>query len=103
MVTSRLMAETMPIADGGHAVAHLQAAGITEGGCIQIIRFNMQNSQIGNRIGTDEGGREAASVGQLDGNNLGIFHHVAVGDDITLLREDHTGAGGIAAVEAAGN
>ena len=63
----------------------------------------MQHRKIGHRVGTDQRRGEAAAVGQVDGNVHRIFHHVAVGDDVALFGKNHTGAGGAAAVEGAGN
>ncbi len=58
----------------------------------QVAGIDLQHRQIGQAVGADQQRFVAAAVLQHYGNLLGVFDHVAVGDDIAALVHDHAGA-----------
>ena len=58
----------------------------------QVAGVDLQYRQIGQAVGADQQRFVAAAVLQHHGDLLGVFDHVAVGDDIAAFVHDHAGA-----------
>ena len=72
------------ITDGDHRVAHPQCGGISKLGGGQIVAVDAQHRQIRNVVTANQPGREAAVIGELHGNCVGILHHMGIGHDISV-------------------
>jgi hypothetical protein len=49
----------------------------------------VQNSQVREHIGTNQGSRYFGVIGVYYFQALAVFHHMVVGDDIPLFADDH--------------
>ena len=72
--------------------ANFQFVGIAYRYCGEIITFYFNQGKVRTRVGTDDPSFQFAVVIQLYGNLIGAFNHVIVGHDITVFRNNHTGA-----------
>ena len=91
------------IADGNHRIAHPQCGGIPKLGGGQVGAVDAQHRQVGNVVATNQPGREAAVIGELHGNDVGILYHMGIGHDISVSGEHHPGAGGRTAAALTGD
>ena len=97
--------EPQRIADGNGGFSHFHLAGIAELGGRQVLSVNFQHGNIAFHIGADELGRVSFSIVQCDGNAVAPFHHMVIGDDIAVLRQNdpRTGAAGGIGLETFGD
>ena len=91
------------IADGHHTVAHPEHGGIAELGRDEVLGLNVQHRQVRDGVGTHQGGREAALIGQQHGDGSGSLDHMGIGHHIAPGSQHHTGAGGSAVGAGAGD
>ena len=70
----------------------MKLGGITERNAGEIRAVDLHDCEIGERIGADQFCREDPLVAHGDANIHGAFHHVVVGDDVTVGGNDHAAA-----------
>ena len=75
-------------ADGQHPFTHAQIAGLADGHHRQVLGVNLQHRHVGLGVSAQHLGDVLAPVGQLDGNFLGVAHHVGVGQDDAVGVDD---------------
>ena len=86
--------EAEGIAHRHHPVADAQLLVVAEfHGRQRLVAGDLEQRDVGGRIGADQLGGEAAAVGQLDGDLLAGVHHMIVGDDKAGLVDDEAGTG----------
>ena len=81
------------VADGHHAVAHVQIVGIAQNHRGQPLSVYLQDGHVVAFVVADEGGVIGVAVVHGYGDAVGVFHHVVVGQDIAVLGEDEAGTG----------
>ena len=80
------------VADGQHPVADAGVVAVAEGGGGQPRGVDLHHRHVGQRVGADHLGGELTPVEQPDGDLLGAFDHVVVGEDVAVGRDDEAGA-----------
>ena len=86
------MLEPIGVADRAHPFADAQAIGVAEGEGRQAQRADLEEGEVGGRIGADERGRELALVGEADADPVGRSDDVVVGEDEALGIHDEARA-----------
>ena len=86
------MAEAQRIADRQNPLADFEIVGVGQLEVGQVLGVNFYNGDIGFRVGSDNFGVELSVVGKLDFNFFGILDHMVVCEDITISRDNKTGA-----------
>lgn len=66
-----------------------------------IRRLRAQNGDVGIRVASERACREAAAIGERHANLARAVHHVIVGQDEPVRRDDHAGAGTLGRPSAA--
>ena len=96
------MVQTKRIADGQHPITHLQGCGITkteEGQ--RLFHVHFEQGQVRLFVRTDELGRDgfalARALVQGHPDNVRVGHHMVVGDDVAVFRDDKAGPQGFLA------
>ncbi|MCY1511233.1 hypothetical protein D9M68_456410 [compost metagenome] len=89
------MVEAEGRTDGQHPAAHLELVGLADLHDRQILALDLEQGDVGARIGTDQLGFELAAVGQAHDDFIGIGHHVVVGQDVAILGDDEAGTEGL--------
>jgi paraquat-inducible protein B len=80
--------ETEGVSDGDHPFADLQFGGIGQGEGRDATHGDLDDCHVRLRVAAAHLGVELAPVGQPDPDLLGALHHVVVGQDIGLVREE---------------
>ena len=80
------------IAHGQHDIADLHIAAVGQRDDGQTVRVNFHDRDVGLGIAPDDFGGELAPIRQRDFHFFGPVHDVVVGEDITVLGDDHAGA-----------
>ena len=75
-------------ADGQHPLAHLQFAVFSQFEDREVFGVNAQQRQVRARVGTDHFGVELATVTHPDQHAIGAVHHMVVGDNVPVRRND---------------
>ena len=98
---------TQGVADGHHAVAHVQLVGVANDHGGQAGGIDLQHGYIVALVIADELGVILGAVVGGDGDGGCAFNHVVVGQDIAVIGEDEAGAcrraGGLLAPEIGGD
>ncbi|MNQ61493.1 hypothetical protein D3C85_758080 [compost metagenome] len=81
--------------DGQHPAAHLELVGLADLHDRQILALDLEQGDVGTRIGADELGFELAAVGQAHDDFIGIGHHMVIGQDVAFLGDDEAGTEGL--------
>ena len=81
------------VADGHHAVAHVQVVGVAQNHRGQPLGVHLQDGHVVAFVVADEGRVIGVAVVHGYGDAVGVFHHVVVGQDIAVLGEDEAGTG----------
>ena len=83
------------VSDSDHELADPQIIRIAEADRASgDLRAGADDRQIGERIGTDDVNLRLGTVGEFGGTGLGIGNHVGIGQEVAVLREQDSGAGG---------
>ncbi len=89
------------VANGQHPFAHLHLVGVHQGQGGQVFGFDLDEGEVGARVGAHHGGFEGAVVVQGHFDVVGIGDDVVVGHDVAVLADDDTGARSDAHLRAA--
>ena len=76
------------VADGEHPLAHAGGVGIAHAHGGQVARVDLDDRHVCCRIAAHDFGRELPLVVQPDGDAVGAGHHVVVGQDVAVGRDD---------------
>ena len=79
------------MAEGEDELAHAQPIGVAQHRHRQPRRLDLDQGQIHALVMPDEARLEAAAVGELDLDALGIGHDVGIGDKVAVLSDDEAG------------
>ena len=80
------------IADRGDVLAHGELAAVAEDRRLEPLRVDLQHRDIAHGIGADKHGLKASVVKERHGRAVAVFHHVGIGQDQTVLRQDDAAA-----------
>ena len=81
------------VAHGQHPFADFQLVGIAHGQGREVLAFDFDQRQVGLFVRPDDAPFKLPVVVQLHQQFVGLAHHMVVGDDITVGRNNHTRAG----------
>ena len=81
------------VANSQHMISHIQPFAVTQGHCLKVRGLHLDNRDIIVLVAADISGIILVAVVHRDLHGLCIFHHMIVGDDITICCEDKSGAG----------
>ena len=70
----------------------MQLRGVSPGRVGQVLAFDLDDGQVGQRISAHHLGRQNAAVAHGDANVGGAIHHVVIGHDVAVGRDDHAAA-----------
>ena len=88
--------ERKRIADREHEVADFGLTRVRERHFDEIFRVDLQHRHIGGFVAADDLRLELPIVEQRDGDLVGVFDDVCVGDDVAVLRvDDDAGSGAL--------
>ena len=79
------------VADREHDVADLHRVGVAERERMQIGGGDFEQREIARLVGADDLRRQRAAVGHLDLDVVRAVHHVVVGQDVAVGRDDDAG------------
>ena len=89
---SYCLAEAERVANREDEVPDPEILGIPEGKLGELVRVDLQNRDIGSRIGAQDLDVEPAPVIQGDGNAVPVLNDMVVRQDVAILRiDDHAG------------
>jgi len=89
-VWMKLSREMVRVADGHHPLADAQGVRIPEGGKGDVaLGFDLDQRQVGGRVGAHHIGLEFRAVGELHDYRFGALDHMVVGQDVSCLVDDH--------------
>jgi hypothetical protein len=80
-------------ADSEHGLARLEQFGIAELGIGGHFALDLDDGDVGQRVGPDQRGRRGTSILEDHFQRQAAFDHVVVGDGIALGRDDDARAG----------
>src|SRR6185312_13772920 len=86
--------EVQGISDGEHPLTQLHVIGVADGHNGEVLRVDLDERQVGIRVGADDLGYIVVTVVKSDGDGCCAIDHMVVGDDITVAADDHARAGG---------
>ena len=86
------LADAERIANREHHIADLEFVAVREFNRGQVRAIDLQHGDVGLRIFADNLGRKFASITERHLHLVGVFHDVIVGEQITVLGDDHAGA-----------
>ena len=89
------------VADGIDGIADAQLVGIADGDGLQILGIDLENGDVGGLIIADDLGVVGLAVIGGDGDGVGAADHMAVGENVAVVRDDEAGAGGLVGVAVA--
>ena len=93
--------ETEGVAEGKHRLSRTQRGGITDRNVWKVRAVDLDHGQIGERISADQFAGENAPVAERDLDVGGAIHHVVVGNDVTVGRDDNAAADAVFDLRAA--
>ncbi len=98
----RALELTKRIADGNGGLSHAQRAGIA---CRQRLypfrqRVHFDNGQVIARVGADHRGVHGIVVAKVDGQGIGILHHMVIGHNMPFSVPNKTGAAALFGIGA---
>jgi hypothetical protein len=81
------------VADGQHPLADLLLVAVAQGRRLQVVHaLDLEHGDIGVGIGAHHLRAELTPVEQAHRDPVGVLDHVIVGEDVTVLRHDESGA-----------
>ena len=83
------MPDAKGIANGKHVVADLQAVGLADSNGGEFLRGNLQQRDVGRRIGADELCSEFATIFQRHDNLGCAFDDVVIGEHVAFCGVDN--------------
>lgn len=86
------LADAEGVADGEDDVTDAAGFGVAEGDDRWFIDTDLQDGEVGIRVGADEFGLGDATIGQGDLDFIGALDDVVIGQDIALWIDDDAGA-----------
>ena len=91
--------EPVRVADGDHQLTHADRRRVAERRRHQIVAGDPHHREVGLRVGAYQVRLELPPVRQRGGQRLGVGHHVAVGEDEAVGREDESGGSAVRGIE----
>src|SRR2546426_2871204 len=82
--------ETERTADGQHELSGLDARGVAKGRRREVLLIHLQHRHVGVRVRADDLGPHLPLVSERDADLRRVFDHVVVGEQVTVLADDHT-------------
>ena len=80
------------ITNGEHPFTHAYIVAVGNGDGRQILSVDLDECQVGSLVGTNDACRILFIVCQTDSQFVSAVHHVIVGHDVTISRDDNTRA-----------
>src|SRR5699024_6320130 len=84
---------THGVAHGDNALTYHQVVTVSHYGRGQALCLDLDNGDIVDGIASHQGCGIFGIITEGDGNGAGTFHHMLVGNDITIGGHDHAGTG----------
>ena len=78
------LADAEGIADRQHAIAHLDAVAVRDGGGGQVAGLHLEHGDVRLRIAADDAGLEVAPVVHLHRHLVGALDHMVIGHDVAV-------------------
>ena len=76
--------------DGQHPLSDAQGIRVAQLHGGQVVRIDLQQGHVGTAVGADQACLVFALVVELDGDFIASRHHMGVGQDVTVRRNDET-------------
>ena len=80
------------VADGQHPIADLQPVGVGQLHSRQVLRLNLEQGDIDQRIKADDLGPISAAIREGDLDGVGIGDDVVIAQDVAVGTDDRTRA-----------